>query len=51
MGYAGEALNVHTTFASASAGDPVIGLRSATARRPRRGDGVTTAIGVSPVRP
>ena len=45
MQYAGDALNVHTMFASASAGQPVIGLRSATGRRLRRGDGVTTAVG------
>jgi hypothetical protein len=46
MGYAGDPLNVHTMFASASPGEAVIGLRSATARRPKRGDGVTTAIGL-----
>ncbi|MDE2383532.1 MAG: Xaa-Pro aminopeptidase [Alphaproteobacteria bacterium] len=44
--YRGEPLNVHTMFASASAGEPVIGLRSATGRKLRRGDGVTTALGV-----
>lgn len=46
MGYAGDPLNVHTMFASASPGEEVIGLRSATARKPKRGDGVTTAIGL-----
>jgi len=46
MGYAGDPLNVHTMFASASAGEGIIGLRSPTARKPRRGDGVTTAIGM-----
>jgi hypothetical protein len=46
MGYAGDPLNVHTMFASAAPGEAVIGLRSATARRPKRGDGVTTAIGL-----
>jgi Xaa-Pro aminopeptidase len=46
MGYAGDPLNVHTMLASAGAGEPVIGLRSATGRRLRRGDGVTTAIGL-----
>jgi len=46
MGYAGDPLNVHTMFASASAGENIIGLRSPTGRRPKRGDGVTTAIGV-----
>ncbi|PTE10986.1 M24 family metallopeptidase [Mesorhizobium helmanticense] len=45
MGYAGDPLNVHTMFASASKGEPVIGLRSATGRKLGRGDGVTTAIG------
>jgi len=45
MGYAGDPLNVHTMLVSASAGEPVIGLRSPTSRRLRRGDGVTTAIG------
>lgn len=45
MGYAGDALNVHSMFASASKGEPVIGLRSATGRTLKRGDGVTTAIG------
>jgi hypothetical protein len=34
-------------LASASAGEPVIGLRSPTGRRLRRGDGVTAAIGFS----
>jgi len=46
MGYAGDPLNVHTMFASAAPGEAVIGLRSATARRPKRGDGVTTAVGL-----
>lgn len=46
MGYAGDPLNVHTMFASASPGEPVIGLRSATARKVGRGDGVTTAVGL-----
>ncbi len=45
MGYQGDPLNVHTMFASASPGTPVIGLRSPTERRLSRGDGVTTAIG------
>ena len=44
MGYAGEVLNAHVMFASASKGEPVIGLRSPTARVMRRGDGVTTAV-------
>jgi hypothetical protein len=45
MGYEGDALNVHTMFASASQGKPVIGLRSPTSRKLQRGDGVTTALG------
>ena len=45
MGYSGDPLNVHTMFASASPGTPVIGLRSATGRKLCRGDGVTTAVG------
>ncbi|HWJ75594.1 MAG TPA: Xaa-Pro aminopeptidase [Kaistia sp.] len=44
MGYAGEALNAHVMFASARAGEPVVGLRSPTARIVRAGDGVTTAV-------
>ncbi|MCL6708444.1 hypothetical protein M8R20_15705 [Pseudomonas sp. R2.Fl] len=45
MGYMGETLNVHTMFASNSQGRDVVGLRSATARILKRGDGVTTAVG------
>lgn len=45
-GYAGDPFNVHTMFASASSGQPVIGLRSATGRCLTRGDGVTTAVGL-----
>lgn len=45
MGFEGEAFNVHPMFASSSAGADVIGLRSATTRKPRPGDGVTTAVG------
>ena len=45
MRYTGEPLNVHTMFASAPAGEPVIGLRSPTGRRLKRGDGVTAALG------
>ncbi|KFL25590.1 Xaa-Pro aminopeptidase [Devosia sp. 17-2-E-8] len=44
--YEGDPLNVHTMFASASAGENVIGLRSPTARKLRQGDGVTTALGL-----
>jgi len=43
--YEGDPLNVHTMFASASPGEAVIGLRSPTSRKLRRGDGVTTALG------
>ncbi len=46
LGYEGDPLNVHTMFASASPGEPVIGLRSPTARRLKKGDGVTTALGL-----
>jgi Xaa-Pro aminopeptidase len=46
MRYMGDPLNVHTMFASAAPGEPLIGLRSPTARRLRRGDGVTTALGL-----
>jgi hypothetical protein len=46
MGYAGDPLNVHTMFASAAPGAPLVGLRSPTGRRLKRGDGVTTAVGL-----
>jgi hypothetical protein len=45
LGYEGDPLNVHTMFASVSAGENIVGLRSPTARRLRKGDGVTTALG------
>lgn len=45
LGYEGDPLNVHTMFASASPGEEIIGLRSPTGRRLRKGDGVTTALG------
>lgn len=45
MGYAGEPMSCHPMFASNDASGPVIGLRSPTARVPRRGEGVTTAVG------
>lgn len=45
MGYQGDPINCHVMMASASGSDPVIGLRSPTARTIRRGDGVTTAVG------
>ncbi|MBE7184105.1 MAG: M24 family metallopeptidase [Methylobacterium mesophilicum] len=44
--YEGDPLNVHTMFASGSPGEPVIGLRSPSARRLEKGDGVTTALGL-----
>lgn len=45
MGYAGEPLNCHVMFASASPGNPVVGLRSPVGRKVAKGDGVTTAVG------
>jgi len=45
MDYQGDPLNTHVMFASSSGG-PVVGLRSPTDRRIRRGDGVTSAIGL-----
>ncbi len=45
LGYEGDPTNVHTMFASASVGETIIGLRSPTSRRLRKGDGVTTALG------
>jgi hypothetical protein len=45
MGYAGEPLSCHVMLTSSDASEPVIGLRSPSARRLKRGDGVTTAIG------
>lgn len=45
LGYEGDPLNVHTMFASVSAGEAIVGLRSPTARRLKKGDGVTTALG------
>ncbi|MBX9458262.1 MAG: Xaa-Pro aminopeptidase [Rhizobium sp.] len=45
MGYAGEELSCHVMFASASPGNPVVGLRSPNGRRLAKGDGVTTAVG------
>lgn len=45
MGYAGEPLTCHVMLASNDRSGPVVGLRSPTARRLQRGDGVTAAIG------
>ncbi|CAN7700660.1 Xaa-Pro aminopeptidase [Rhizobium sp. LjRoot258] len=45
LGYEGDPVNVHTMFASVSVGETIIGLRSPTARRLKKGDGVTTALG------
>jgi hypothetical protein len=47
MQYEGDPFNVHTMFASGDRNVPVIGLRSPSGRRLRRGDGVTAAIGFS----
>jgi hypothetical protein len=46
MRYAGEPLNVHTMLASGGSGYRIQGLRSPTARRLQRGDGVVAAIGM-----
>ncbi|MEI8441370.1 Xaa-Pro aminopeptidase [Mesorhizobium sp. CCNWLY176] len=45
MGYAGEPMNCHPMLATNDASGQVIGLRSPTARVPKRGDGATTAVG------
>ena len=45
MGYAGEPLSAHVMLTSSDASAPVIGLRSPSARKLSRGDGITTAIG------
>jgi hypothetical protein len=45
MGYAGEPLSCHAMFSCASAGRPIVGLASPSARRIAEGDGVTAAIG------
>ena len=45
LGYEGDPVNVHTMFASVSAGESIIGLRSPTTRCLKKGDGVTTALG------
>lgn len=45
MGYAGDPMNVHTMFSTSPPGEAIIGLRSPSARRPSRGDGITTAVG------
>jgi hypothetical protein len=45
MGYAGEPLSCHVMLTSSDASGPVIGLRSPSARKMTRGDGVTNAIG------
>lgn len=46
MGDPGGPVNVHAMFSCASRGEPLHGLRSPTGRRVKRGDGVTTAIGI-----
>lgn len=45
MGYGGDPLNVHTMLATSAPDEPIIGLRSPTGRRLRRGCGITTAVG------
>lgn len=45
MGYAGEPMSTHAIFASASRGEPLNGLRSATGRVVREGDAVTFGVG------
>jgi Xaa-Pro aminopeptidase len=45
MGYAGEELSCHMMLASASPGNPVVGLRSPNGRKLVPGDGITTAVG------
>ncbi|EPE94629.1 M24 family metallopeptidase [Rhizobium grahamii] len=45
LGYEGDPVNVHTMFASVSAGENIVGLRSPSGRRLTKGDGVTTALG------
>jgi hypothetical protein len=45
MGYAGEPLSCHVMLTSSDDSAPVIGLKSPSARKLKRGDGVTTAIG------
>ena len=46
MGYGGEPLSCHVMLASSDVSAPVVGLRSPSARVLRRGDGVTTAVGL-----
>lgn len=47
MGYAGDPFNVHAMLASGGAAEgSVIGLASPGARRLRKGDGVSTAVGL-----
>ena len=45
MGYAGEPMCCHPMLATNDRSGPVIGLRSPTARVPKKGDGATTAVG------
>jgi hypothetical protein len=46
MRYAGDPLSVHTMLASGGSSHKIQGLRSPTARRLQRGDGVVAAIGM-----
>ena len=45
MGYAGEPMSCHLMLASGGGSAPVVGMRSPGARRLRRGDGVSIALG------
>jgi hypothetical protein len=45
MSYAGEVLSAHVMYATGNSTEPVIGMRSPSARIIRLGDGVTTAVG------
>ena len=44
MGYGGEAMNCHMMLTSSDGSEPVIGLRSPSARVLRKGDGVSSAV-------
>jgi Xaa-Pro aminopeptidase len=45
MGYAGEVMSTHAIFATASRGEALNGLRSATGRVVREGDAITFGVG------
>ncbi|QIG51183.1 M24 family metallopeptidase [Nordella sp. HKS 07] len=46
MTYEGEPFNVHPMLASGDASSPVVGLRSPSSRKLKRGDGIVGAIGL-----